>query len=172
MGRDRSLDRPAGISGPPRFLRANQKPQRFAQLHGMCRASGTPRLVASHPRPARQRFILIRTEEARRTTGNTESRMLLAESLTEQVIGLAIEVHLTPARACLRPSMNSACVSSCGARPSGSRGRSPFRCSKRASRSVTVSRWMLLWLNSSHWKSSLSRRSSRCTRCNCGPIFA
>ena len=33
---------------------------------------------------------MIRAEEARR---NTEYRTLLAESLTEQVIGLAIEVH-------------------------------------------------------------------------------
>jgi len=36
---------------------------------------------------------LVAMEEARRAIGNTESHMLLAESLTEQVIGLAIEVH-------------------------------------------------------------------------------
>ncbi len=39
-------------------------------------------------------YFLIRTEEAQRTTGITEERrMLLAEALTERVIGLAIEVH-------------------------------------------------------------------------------
>jgi hypothetical protein len=37
-------------------------------------------------------LFLIRTEEER-TTVNTESGMFLAASLTEQVIGLAIEVH-------------------------------------------------------------------------------
>ena len=39
-------------------------------------------------------LFLICTEEVRRTTGITEGgRMPLAESLTEQDIGLAIEVH-------------------------------------------------------------------------------
>jgi GxxExxY protein len=39
-------------------------------------------------------LFLIRTEDGRRTTGITEGySMLLAESLTEHVIGLAIEVH-------------------------------------------------------------------------------
>jgi GxxExxY protein len=38
-------------------------------------------------------LFLIRTEEERRTTENTESPMLLAKSLIDQVIGLAIEVH-------------------------------------------------------------------------------
>ena len=42
--------------------------------------------------PCVNNLFLIRTEEARRTTGNTESRVLLAEPLTEQVIGLAIKV--------------------------------------------------------------------------------
>jgi len=59
-----------------------------ARSQGMCRTSRTPGPVASHPLRSVNNLFLIRTEEARRTTENTEPRMLLAESLTEQVIWL------------------------------------------------------------------------------------
>ena len=81
------------LSGPPRFLRANQKcngsHDRTACAEPAARRTSWPPI---HGRCASDLFF-IRTEQARRTTGNTESRTLLAESLTEQVIGLAIEVH-------------------------------------------------------------------------------
>ena len=39
------------LRGPPRFLRAKQKMQRFAQSHAMCRPSSRLLPVTSHPRP-------------------------------------------------------------------------------------------------------------------------
>lgn len=52
-----------------------------------------PARITTHRRRVNDLF-LFRTEEVQRTTGTTEKgRMLLAEALTEQVIGLAIEVH-------------------------------------------------------------------------------
>jgi hypothetical protein len=56
--------------------------------------------------------LTIYFREARRTTGNAESRMLLAESLTEQVIGPVIEVHRNTGRACLKPSMRGPVIGS------------------------------------------------------------
>ena len=61
----------------------------------MCRPGSKRRPVAS-PTTARacvNDLFLIRTEKARRTTGNTEARVLLVGSSTEPVIGLATEVH-------------------------------------------------------------------------------
>ena len=66
--------------GPPRFLRADQKRQWTARSQGMCRPSGAPRPVASPRFRCVNDLYLIRTEEGRRTTGNTEPRMLLTES--------------------------------------------------------------------------------------------
>jgi hypothetical protein len=54
----------------------------------MCRPGNKRRPVAS-PTTARacvNDLFLIRTEKARKTTGTTKTRMLLAEALTEQVI--------------------------------------------------------------------------------------
>ena len=79
--------------GPPPFLSANQNcngsHDRTACADPAARRAPWP---PAHGRCVNDLF-LIRTEEGRRATENTESRMLLAESLTEQVIGLAIEVH-------------------------------------------------------------------------------
>jgi hypothetical protein len=74
-------------TGPPRFLPANQNCNRPHD-----------RTICANPAARRSPWspthfqcvndlFLIRTEKGRRTTGNTEPRMLLAESLTEQVIG-------------------------------------------------------------------------------------
>ena len=51
--------------------------------------------------------------------------MLLAGSLTEQVIGLAIEAHRNTGRGLLEAAYEH-CVSSCGAQASRSRDRSPI----------------------------------------------
>jgi GxxExxY protein len=81
----------------PVVLRPSSVRIKNATVRTIARCVATQQQAALCASPLRgpcvNNLFLIRTEEERRTTGNTESRMLLAESLTEQVIGLAIEMH-------------------------------------------------------------------------------
>jgi hypothetical protein len=143
------------LRGPPPFLRANQNCNGSHDRTACADPAAAAPLGFSPNRPCVSDLFLIRTEEERRTTGNTEVRMLLAETLTEQVIGVTDRTGhrthgpnrssnwqsrctVTPAQACLKPSMNSAWTWGCGAQASRSSDRSPFRCSTRVSRQVTV----------------------------------
>jgi GxxExxY protein len=74
--------------------------------------------------------------------------MLLAESLTEQVIGLAIEVHRNTGRGLLEAAYEQGlCVELRRAGVAFARQVSiPMLC--KGEQVVTVSRRMLLWMNS------------------------
>ena len=83
----------------PVVLRASSVRIKSATARTIARCAATQQQAALRALPPPHdacvnALFLIRTEEARRTTGITERcRMLLAGELTEQVIGLAIEVR-------------------------------------------------------------------------------
>ena len=98
--------------------------------------------------------------------------MLLAGDLTEQVIGLAIEVHRHTGPGCLSRFMSSAYALNCAQQTSHLNDRSPFRSSTRRSQLAKGSGQTSSWRTRSFWKSNQSLRSCRSTKRSSIPTYA